>query len=142
MPEAVRGQLNNNNMNKLNVPLNRVLAYGIMYQLRYEFAANEGSMLNGLELDHPEMTIFDLCENFKKLMEVSHEAIDYLSHEAIDYLMEHEITTYEGVKEFAACFNGDDTGCRAINNALDYSFTPGWRDMTGEIIGNDRSHVN
>ena len=134
MPEAVRGQLNNNNMNKLNVPLNRVLAYGIMYQLRYEFAANEGSMLNGLELDHPEMTIFDLCENFKKLMEVSHEAIDYL--------MEHEITTYEGVKEFAACFNGDDTGCRAINNALDYSFTPGWRDMTGEIIGNDRSHVN
>ena len=133
-PEAVRGQLNNNNMNKLNVPLNRVLAYGIMYQLRYEFAANEGSMLNGLELDHPEMTIFDLCENFKKLMEVSHEAIDYL--------MEHEITTYEGVKEFAACFNGDDTGCRAINNALDYSFTPGWRDMTGEIIGNDRSHVN
>ena len=134
MPEAVRGQLNNNNMNKLNVPLNRVLAYGIMYQLRYEFAANEGSMLNGLELDHPEMTIFDLCEDFKKLMEVSHEAIDYL--------MEHEITTYEGVKEFAACFNGDDTGCRAINNALDYSFTPGWRDMTGEIIGNDRSHVN
>ena len=134
MPEAVRGQLNNNNMNKLNLPLNRVLAYGIMYQLRYEFAANEGSMLNGLELDHPEMTIFDLCENFKKLMEVSHEAIDYL--------MEHEITTYEGVKEFAACFNGDDTGCRAINNALDYSFTPGWRDMTGEIIGNDRSHVN
>ena len=134
MPEAVRGQLNNINMNKLNVPLNRVLAYGIMYQLRYEFAANEGSMLNGLELDHPEMTIFDLCENFKKLMEVSHEAIDYL--------MEHEITTYEGVKEFAACFNGDDTGCRAINNALDYSFTPGWRDMTGEIIGNDRSHVN
>lgn len=134
MPKAVRGQLNNNNMNKLNVPLNRVLAYGIMYQLRYEFAANEGSMLNGLELDHPEMTIFDLCENFKKLMEVSHEAIDYL--------MEHEITTYEGVKEFAACFNGDDTGCRAINNALDYSFTPGWRDMTGEIIGNDRSHVN
>lgn len=134
MPEVVRGQLNNNNMNKLNVPLNRVLAYGIMYQLRYEFAANEGSMLNGLELDHPEMTIFDLCENFKKLMEVSHEAIDYL--------MEHEITTYEGVKEFAACFNGDDTGCRAINNALDYSFTPGWRDMTGEIIGNDRSHVN
>ena len=134
MSEAVRGQLNNNNMNKLNVPLNRVLAYGIMYQLRYEFAANEGSMLNGLELDHPEMTIFDLCENFKKLMEVSHEAIDYL--------MEHEITTYEGVKEFAACFNGDDTGCRAINNALDYSFTPGWRDMTGEIIGNDRSHVN
>ena len=134
MPEAVRGQLNNSNMNKLNVPLNRVLAYGIMYQLRYEFAANEGSMLNGLELDHPEMTIFDLCENFKKLMEVSHEAIDYL--------MEHEITTYEGVKEFAACFNGDDTGCRAINNALDYSFTPGWRDMTGEIIGNDRSHVN
>ena len=133
-PEAVRGQLNNNNMNKLNVPLNRVLAYGIMYQLRYEFAANEGSMLNGMELDHPEMTIFDLCENFKKLMEVSHEAIDYL--------MEHEITTYEGVKEFAACFNGDDTGCRAINNALDYSFTPGWRDMTGEIIGNDRSHVN
>ena len=122
MPKAVRGQLNNNNMNKLNVPLNRVLAYGIMYQLRYEFAANEGSMLNGLELDHPEMTIFDLCENFKKLMEVSHEAIDYL--------MEHEITTYEGVKEFAACFNGDDTGCRAINNALDYSFTPGWRDMT------------
>ena len=121
-------------MNKLNVPLNRVLAYGIMYQLRYEFAANEGSMLNGLELDHPEMTIFDLCENFKKLMEVSHEAIDYL--------MEHEIATYEGVKEFAACFNGDDTGCRAINNALDYSFTPGWRDMTGEIIGNDRSHVN
>ena len=134
MPKAVRGQLNNNNMNKLNVPLNRVLAYGIMYQLHYEFAANEGSMLNGLELDHPEMTIFDLCENFKKLMEVSHEAIDYL--------MEHEITTYEGVKEFAACFNGDDTGCRAINNALDYSFTPGWRDMTGEIIGNDRSHVN
>lgn len=134
MPKAVRGQLNNNNMNKLNVPLNRVLAYGIMYQLRYEFAANEGSMLNGLELDHPEMTIFDLCEDFKKLMEVSHEAIDYL--------MEHEITTYEGVKEFAACFNGDDTGCRAINNALDYSFTPGWRDMTGEIIGNDRSHVN
>ena len=134
MPEAVRGQLNNNNMNKLNLPLNRVLAYGIMYQLRYEFAANEGSMLNGLELDHPEMTIFDLCEDFKKLMEVSHEAIDYL--------MEHEITTYEGVKEFAACFNGDDTGCRAINNALDYSFTPGWRDMTGEIIGNDRSHVN
>lgn len=134
MPKAVRGQLNNNNMNKLNLPLNRVLAYGIMYQLRYEFAANEGSMLNGLELDHPEMTIFDLCENFKKLMEVSHEAIDYL--------MEHEITTYEGVKEFAACFNGDDTGCRAINNALDYSFTPGWRDMTGEIIGNDRSHVN
>ena len=134
MSEAVRGQLNNNNMNKLNVPLNRVLAYGIMYQLRYEFAANEGSMLNGLELDHPEMTIFDLCENFKKLMEVSHEAIDYL--------MEHEITTYEGVKEFAACFNGDDTGCRTINNALDYSFTPGWRDMTGEIIGNDRSHVN
>ena len=112
-------------MNKLNLPLNRVLAYGIMYQLRYEFAANEGSMLNGLELDHPEMTIFDLCENFKKMMEVSHEAIDYL--------MEHEITTYEGVKEFAACFNGDDTGCRAINNALDYSFTPGWRDMTGEI---------
>lgn len=134
MPKAVRGQLNNNNMNKLNLPLNRVLAYGIMYQLRYEFAANEGSMLNGLELDHPEMTIFDLCEDFKKLMEVSHEAIDYL--------MEHEITTYEGVKEFAACFNGDDTGCRAINNALDYSFTPGWRDMTGEIIGNDRSHVN
>ena len=134
MPKAVRGQLNNNNMNKLNVPLNRVLAYGIMYQLRYEFAANEGSMLNGLELDHPEMTIFDLCEDFKKLMEVSHEAIDYL--------MEHEITTYEGVKEFAACFNGDDTGCRAINNALDYSFTPGWRDMTGETIGNDRSHVN
>ena len=121
-------------MNKLNVPLNRVLAYGIMYQLRYEFAANEGSMLNGLELDHPEMTIFDLCENFKKLMEVSHEAIDYL--------MEHEITTYEGVKEFAACFNGDDTGCRAINNALDYSFTPGWREMAGEIIGNCRSHVN
>ena len=38
-------------MNKLNLPLNRVLAYGIMYQLRYEFAANEGSMLNGLELD-------------------------------------------------------------------------------------------
>ena len=134
MPKAVRGHLNHTNMNKLNVPLNRVLAYGIMYQLRYEFAANEGSMLNGLELDHPEMTIFDLCENFKKLMEVSHEAIDYL--------MEHEITTYEGVKEFAACFNGDDTGCRAINNALDYSFTPGWRDMTGEIIGNDRSHVN
>ena len=134
MPKAVRGQLNNSNMDKLNVPLNRVLAYGIMYQLRYEFAANEGSMLNGLELDHPEMTIFDLCEDFKKLMEVSHEAIDYL--------MEHEITTYEGVKEFAACFNGDDTGCRAINNALDYSFTPGWRDMTGEIIGNDRSHVN
>ena len=134
MPKAVRGQENNINMNKLNVPLNRVLAYGIMYQLRYEFAANEGSMLNGLELDHPEMTIFDLCEDFKKLMEVSHEAIDYL--------MEHEITTYEGVKEFAACFNGDDTGCRAINNALDYSFTPGWRDMTGEIIGNDISHVN
>ena len=67
MSEAVRGQLNNNNMNKLNVPLNRVLAYGIMYQLRYEFAANEGSMLNGLELDHPEMTIFDLCEDFKKI---------------------------------------------------------------------------
>ena len=134
MPKAVRGQLNNNNMNKLNVPLNRVLAYGIMYQLRYEFAANEGSMLNGLELDHPEMTIFDLCENFKKLMEVSHEAIDYL--------MEHEITTYEGVKEFAAYFNGDEASSRAINNALDYSFTPGWRDMTGEIIGNDRSHVN
>ena len=133
MPEAVRGQLNNNNMNKLNVPLNRVLAYGIMYQLRYEFAANEGSMLNGLELDHPEMTIFDLCENFKKLMEVSHEAIDYL--------MEHEITTYEGVKEFAACFNGDDTGCRAINNALDYSFTPGWRDMTGEIGEHYRSEI-
>ena len=41
--------------------------YGIMYQLRYEFAANEGSMLNGLELDHPEMTIFDLCEDFKKI---------------------------------------------------------------------------
>ena len=88
-------------MDELKVPLNQVLAYGIMYQLRYEFAANEGSMLNGLELDHPEMTIFDLCEDFKKLMEVSHEAIDYL--------MEHEITTYEGVKEFAACFNGDDT---------------------------------
>lgn len=121
-------------MNKLNVPLNRVLAYGIMYQLRYEFAANEGSMLNGLELDHPEMTIFDLCEDFKKLMEVSHEAIDYL--------MEHEITTFEGVKEFAAYFKGDEASYRTVNNALDYSFTPGWRDMTGEIIGNDRSHVN
>ena len=133
MPEAVRGQLNNNNMNKLNVPLNRVLAYGIMYQLRYEFAANEGSMLNGLELDHPEMTIFDLCEDFKKLMEVSHEAIDYL--------MEQEITTFEGVKEFAAYFEGDDASYRAINNALNYSFTPGWRDMTGEIGEHYRSEI-
>lgn len=121
-------------MSEMTLPLNQVLAYGIMYQLRYEFVANEGSMLNGFESNSPQMNVFDLCEDYRKLMEVSHEAINYL--------MEHKIDTYEDVKEFADYFKGDDTRCRAINNALDYSFTPGWREMAGEIIGNCRSHVN
>lgn len=112
-------------MNKLNVSLNQVLAFGIMYQLRYEFAASEGSMLNALEFDNPQMSIFDLCEDFKRLMDVSHEAIDFL--------MEHEITTFEEVKEFADHFKGDGTSYRAINNALDYSFSSGWREKVGEI---------
>ena len=63
-------------MSELTLPLNQVLAYGIMYQLRYEFVANEGSMLNGFESDSPQMNVFDLCEDYRKLMEVSHEAIN------------------------------------------------------------------
>ena len=116
-------------MDELKVPLNQVLAYGIMYQLRYEFTANEGSMLNAMEHDHPEMAVFDLCEDFKGLMNVSHKAINYL--------MEHEIKTFEDVKEFAEHFKGDNVSFRSINNALDFSLSPNWRENAGEI-GNER----
>lgn len=121
-------------MSELTLPLNQVLAYGIMYQLRYEFVANEGFMLNAMEHDHPEMAVFDMCEDYRKLMEVSHEAINYL--------MEHEIGTYEDVKELVDSFKGDDARFRAINNALDYSLTPGWREMDGEILRNSVSRAN
>lgn len=116
-------------MDELKVPLNQVLAYGVMYQLRYEFTANEGSMLNAMEHDHPEMAVFDLCEDFKKLMDVSHKAISYL--------MEHEITAFEDVKEFAEHFKGDNVSFRSISNALDFSLSLGWREKVGEI-GNER----
>ena len=116
-------------MKELKVPLNQVLAYGIMYQLRYEFVANEGSMLNAMEHDHPEMAVFDLCEDYKELMDVSHKAISYL--------MEHEITTFEDVKKFSEHFKSDEVSSRSINNALNYSLSSGWREKVGEI-GNER----
>lgn len=116
-------------MKELKVSLNQVLAYGIMYQLRYEFAANEGSMLNAMEHDHPEMAVFDLCEDYKELMNVSLKAISYL--------MEHEITTFEDVKKFAEHFESDEVSSRSIDNALNYSLSSGWNEKVGEI-GNER----
>lgn len=117
-------------MNELKVPLNQVLAYGIMYQLRYEFVANEGSMLNAMEHDHPEMAVFDLCEDYKELMDVSHKAISYL--------MEHEITTFEDVKKFAEHFKSDEVSSRSINSALNYSLSSGWNEKVGVIGDNWR----
>lgn len=110
---------------KPSLSLNQVLTAGILYRLRYEFAAHEGLMLNCFNEDHPEMQVFNMCEGFKSIMDCSMEAIEYLS--------EHELKSYEDVRTFAAQFD-NPTNNVTITEALDYVLAEKWKEKNGEII--------
>lgn len=109
---------------KPSLSLNQVLTAGILYRLRYEFAAHEGLMLNSFNEDHPEMQVFNMCEGFRQIMDYALEAVDYLT--------EHELKTYEDIRAFAENFP-DPVRNVAITEALGYALSGGWQEKTGEI---------